>query len=105
MDAQTTVISKVQQFASELKEAGINLRKVILFGSYARNEQHEHSDIDVTLVADEFIGVGFIDIGLFVDVLKNHILIQPKTYSTADFNEGDPFIDEITATGIEIKMD
>ena len=77
---------------------------VILFGSYAKNTQHEFSDIDLALAADEFTGVGFIDIKLFVKILKNFINIQPRTYSTEDFYKGDPFIEEIKKTGIEIEI-
>jgi predicted nucleotidyltransferase len=73
-----------------------------LFGSYANNSQHEPSDIDVALVADEFTGVGFVDIKLIVKTLKNYIIIHPKTYHTEYFFNGDPFIDEIIKTGTEI---
>ena len=52
----------MKHFAEEVKKQGVNLRGVILFGSYARGEQQKWSDIDVALIADEFIGVGFEDI-------------------------------------------
>ena len=104
MATQSSVIQSVEQFANEVKNLGLHLRKVILYGSYARNQQHEHSDIDVALVADEFTGLGFDDIKLFVKALRNHILIQPKTYPTDYFEKGDPFIDEIKRTGIEIEF-
>lgn len=103
MFTQNAVIELVRKFANELTDIGINLKKVILFGSYAKQQQHEYSDIDVALVADEFIGVGFVDIQKIVKVLKKYIEIQPKTYSPQDFNEGDPFIDEVLNTGIEIE--
>ena len=51
-------INKVSAFARELTALGLNIKRVILFGSYAKNHQHEWSDIDVALVADEFIGFG-----------------------------------------------
>jgi predicted nucleotidyltransferase len=75
-----------------------------LFGSYAKGTQTENSDIDVALVADEFTGIGFIDISLFVKALRKYIIIHPKTYSTEYFNKGDAFINEIVKTGIEIKL-
>jgi uncharacterized protein len=78
------------------------LRKVYLFGSYAGQRQHEHSDIDVALVADEFIGVGPVDIKLFISILHNYALIHAKTYSTQEFKEGDPFLEEIKKTGMEL---
>ncbi len=100
-----TAIKLVELFAKDVKKSGLNLKKIILFGSYAKNQQHKWSDIDVAMVADEFIGVGFEDIKLFVKTLRNYITIQPRTYPTDYFKKGDPFIDEIKKTGIEIKLD
>lgn len=107
MLTQKTAIDRVTKFAHEVKKTGLHLRKVILFGSYATNKQHKWSDIDVALVADEFCGVGFIDIDHFVriSIKKPYILIEPKTYPTSYFKKGDAFIDEIKRTGIEIKLD
>lgn len=105
MVTKEAAIKSVESFAKDVKKLGLDLKKVILFGSFAKNLQHEYSDIDVALVADEFISVGFKDINLFVDVLINYIRIQPKTYSTEDFEEGDPFIEEIKKDGIEIKIE
>jgi predicted nucleotidyltransferase len=102
MVTQQAVIEEVKEFAKEIKALGLHLRKVYLFGSFAQNQQQEYSDIDVALVADEFVGIGFDDIDLFGKALIKHILIQPKTYPTAYFEKGDPFIDEIKRTGIVI---
>jgi uncharacterized protein len=104
MLTQEFAIETIKSFVTELNNTGLNLKKVFLFGSYARNEQKEYSDIDVALVSDKLIGVGFIDVKKLLPVLRNYILIQPKTYSTKDFYEGDPFLEEIKKEGIEIKM-
>jgi predicted nucleotidyltransferase len=104
MATQQDAIKKAQKLGTDIKALGINLRKAILFGSYARNRQRRFSDIDVALVADEFTGIGFEDIPLFVSALRNNYMIQSKTYSTRHFKKGDPFIDEIKETGIEIKI-
>jgi predicted nucleotidyltransferase len=104
MVTQQTAIIETKNFIKDLKSIGINLRKVLLFGSFVNQRQHEHSDIDVALVADEFIGVGPVDIKLFVEVLRNYKLIHAKTYSSSEFEEGDPFIDEIKKTGMEIEL-
>lgn len=102
MFTQESAINIVKNFANDLSKAGINTSKILLFGSYARNEQKEYSDIDVALVSDDFIGVGFIDVEILLPVLRNYILIQPKTYSTKDYIDGDPFLDEIKKNAIEI---
>ncbi len=103
MVTQQAAIEEVKDLVKGIKGLGIHLRKAILFGSYARNEQRNWSDIDVALVADEFSGIGFDDIGLFGKALVHHIEIQPRTYPTDYFEQGDPFIEEIIRTGIEIE--
>ena len=105
MFTQQIVISSLKKLAGEIREAGIHLNKIVLFGSYSRNEQHKWSDIDVALVADEFIGIGFEDVHLLSKVLRKYddMNLQPRTYNTKDFSiENDPFVGEILRTGIEI---
>ncbi len=105
MLTQKSAIAKVQRFAKEIKKSGLQLRRIVLYGSYSRNEQHKWSDIDVTMVADNFRGFGFYDIELFGKTLiqKSFCNIQPRTYNTKDFTpERDPFVEEILRTGIEI---
>lgn len=90
-----------------VKSNGVKLEKVLLYGSYAKNNQHEWSDIDVALVADEFEGIGYTDKKLFEDIhIRNpFFLIQTKTFNTKKFSpKTDPFVEEILKTGIEIKL-
>lgn len=71
MFTQSAALERVKAFAESIRSQPISLRKIILFGSYARNEQREFSDIDVALVADEFTGFRFQDVGLI-----SHSIIQ-----------------------------
>ena len=104
MLTQDAAIETVRNYARDIEAHGVNLRSVILFGSYAKGTQREHSDIDVALVADEFTGLAFDDQKMFpyVGIKKPYILIETKTYPTDEFLEGDPFIEEIIKTGIKI---
>ena len=98
-------IGIVRNYAGEIQSHGVNLRNVILYGSFAKGTQHKWSDIDVALVADEFTGLAFDDKDLFpayIGIKKPYMLIQVKTYPTDYFNDGDPFINEILKTGIKI---
>ena len=99
-----TAIEKVRSVSKELLFNGIRLDKVILFGSYSVNQQNEHSDIDVALVSDMFSGFGFEDRKLFsrVNIKREYIDIETKTYSKEYFERSDPFIEEIKRTGIDI---
>jgi len=106
MLTKRTAIERVKEFAGEVKASGLHVRKVFLYGSYAMNRQHKWSDIDVALVADEFTGIGFDDSAYFARInnKKPYISIEVKTFPPDYFKKGDPFIDEIIKTGIEIKV-
>ncbi|OGU12610.1 MAG: hypothetical protein A2X61_13900 [Ignavibacteria bacterium GWB2_35_12] len=97
-------IRKVESFVNELLSNGIKLDRALLFGSFAKNTQSESSDIDVALVSDMFTGFGFEDRKHFsrINIKKEYIDIETKTYSKKYFEMGDPFIEEIKKTGIEI---
>ena len=47
-------LNKVSEYIKLLNESGLLIDKAYLFGSAARNEQHEGSDIDVMLVSKRF---------------------------------------------------
>jgi predicted nucleotidyltransferase len=102
MVTQLAAINESKKFIIDLRNNGINLKKAYLFGSFLNQNQHEHSDIDIALVADEFIGVGPVDIKLFLNILRNYKLIHATTYSNSDFEEGNPFLDEIKKNGLEL---
>jgi predicted nucleotidyltransferase len=103
MLTRETVIDIVKNYAREIEAQGINLREVILYGSFAKGTQYEWSDIDVALVADEFKGVpSDLDACSRIGIKKPYIRIESKTYPTDYFRKGDPFIREIQKDGIVI---
>ena len=104
MLTQDVVIETVRNYAHDIEAHGVHLHTVILYGSFAKGTQHEWSDIDVAMVADEFTGLPE-DHNLFPymgGIKKTYIRIEAITYPTKYFLEGDPFIEEITKTGIKI---
>lgn len=106
MLTRETVLEIVKLFAKELICNGIKLEKAILFGSYSTDNQNENSDIDVALVSDMFSGFGYEDRKLFSKIIikREFVDIDTRTYPTDYFWSGDPFIEEIKRTGIEIPL-
>ena len=51
---QQDAINIVRQYVAKLNKGGILIFKAYLFGSYARNQATENSDIDVMMVSDIF---------------------------------------------------
>lgn len=102
---QQTAINISKEFVKAIQDKGFRLKKAILFGSFSRNEQRTWSDIDLALVADEFTGVGYFDLRHFADVKisdKKFTPIETHTFQTQYFEQGDPFIEEIKRSGIEL---
>ena len=47
-------LTAVKRYLSALPDYGIHARKAVLFGSFARGEAKEWSDIDLVVIAPEF---------------------------------------------------
>jgi predicted nucleotidyltransferase len=47
-------ISKIYEFVQLLKQHGVSVSKVILFGSYAKGKSNPDSDIDVAIISTQF---------------------------------------------------
>ena len=97
-DLNNLISQLVQLISSEIRIKG-----VYLFGSYAKGNSHEYSDIDLALVSDDFEGSRFFDkkrINKYL--LKTTTDFQIYLYKTDDFTEDDPFVAEILRTGIKI---
>ena len=80
--------------------------KVILFGSVAANNAHDNSDIDVALISEQFTDNPITNWRLLspVKIISRKFTdIEPHPFTKKEFEEGDPFIDEIKRTGIEVN--
>jgi len=44
----------IGEFCEHLKQIGVDVQQVILFGSHVRDEAHEDSDIDLLIVSSDF---------------------------------------------------
>ena len=102
MVTQHTALAEVQAFVADLHTLGIRPKQVILFGSFARNEQREWSDIDVAIVAEEFSGFSPKDARLMSPALARHVDIEPHPFRPEDFTDWNPFVEEIKRTGIVV---
>ena len=44
----------INSVRNALEIGGIHIDKIILFGSYARGNANEYSDIDIAVISDDF---------------------------------------------------
>ena len=104
MFTKKDLMKYISDYITECNKLGVHFKKVILFGSYARNTPHEWSDIDLALVSDDFTGRRLDDRDKIVRADIKFVDIESHMFNSAYFEEGDPFIEEIIKTGKEIKL-
>jgi len=51
---KTTVINIICDFRTSLQKKNIKVEKIILYGSYASNQAHFGSDIDLIVISESF---------------------------------------------------
>lgn len=110
--AKKTSLEKIKKNIKEyiqiLEADGFPIKKVILYGSYAKGTSRKDSDIDICIISKNF-GKDPHQEGKYLFrklwQLKNANL-EPVGYSPKDFYSRDksPLINEIQKYGIEIKF-
>ena len=101
------ILNVLREFVYELTNASLeNLKKVILFGSYAKRTYSENSDIDVAVVLKQKNPEEELVVIEIIDKLKTRFKkeIQIHYYAEKEFQEGkkDALIQEIKKDGIPL---
>lgn len=97
--------SLIKNYGNLLKKEGINFRRLILFGSFAKGKARPWSDIDVCLTFNRVADARRKDIGYFnflASRLDPKLEIIPITEKSLE-NKYDPLASEIRKYGREIK--
>ena len=97
-----TVIEKVKQYADIVRQT-MNVKKIVLYGSYARGCEHDRSDIDVAVIVDGLEG-DYLELSsrLFELVRKIDVRIEPVLLDETSDKSG--FIESIMKYGKEINF-
>jgi predicted nucleotidyltransferase len=93
----------IDSYIAALTQNNIPIKEAILFGSYAKGNPGEWSDIDIALVSDIFEGNRIVDkdkIRRITLSISSDIEVIP--FSIDDFNPQNPLAKEILATGIKL---
>lgn len=102
LDTREQINTIIIKYAANLQKH-LDLHSVYLFGSYAKGENHQDSDIDVAVVADGFSGDIIEDTHLLMKLRRNiDNRIEPHPFSLQEFSENNPFVKEIKTKGIKV---
>lgn len=104
MLTRETAINEATKFVLDCIKSGVNIEKAILFGSFAKNQQKEFSDIDLALISGVFDNNFLKNNQLTSKINIRYPDIEVHHFNLNYFEKGDPFIDEITKTGFEINL-
>ena len=52
--AKEIVLDAIRFFEKQLEQSGLHIAKVILFGSQAKGQATEESDVDIVVLSDDF---------------------------------------------------
>ena len=74
-----------------------------LFGSFAKGNYNEDSDIDVAIVINSASDIIDAQIDLMKLRRKVDLRIEPHPFRIQDFNNENPVVNEILKYGIELK--
>jgi predicted nucleotidyltransferase len=101
------VIRVIKEFINALKREGINIDRVILFGSYAKGNVRPDSDIDIAVISKDF-GKDRVEEGMTLFRIAGKIdpRLEPIPFSTKVYENDTwiPLIYEIKQKGIELKL-
>jgi uncharacterized protein len=90
------------RFAIFLKETNRSVKKIYLFGSYAKGTFHDNSDIDLAIIFDRLSDSFDTQVELMKLKRKFDSRIEPHPFIESDFNLSHPFAREIIYNGVEI---
>jgi len=97
----------VKKFVKRLREEGISVDRVILYGSYAAGKERRDSDIDVAIVSRDF-GKDRVEEGMVLYRIAGKVdsRLEPVPISVEAFENDTwlPLIYEIKVKGLELKV-
>jgi predicted nucleotidyltransferase len=97
----------VRKFIKELKQEGIPVDRVILYGSYAKGKTRPDSDIDVAVISKNF-GKDRVEEGMTLFRIAGKIdpRLEPIPISSESYQKDTwvPLIYEIKEKGIELEL-
>ncbi len=105
VDIPKNILEIITKYLKELSKE-ITIDKVFIFGSYAKNNYNENSDIDIAIFSKNFTNSSKIEDMSFL-LIKTSGLgldIQPQPFTIDDYLHPEGLVKEILDTGLEIKV-
>lgn len=96
-------IAIAQKYAAVVKST-MGYDKIILFGSYAKGNFNEHSDIDIAVIFDDYDNAVKRQFELLKLTRQVDSRIEPHPFREKDFTVNNPLAYEILVSGEELHL-
>ncbi|MDR3076581.1 MAG: nucleotidyltransferase domain-containing protein [Synergistaceae bacterium] len=99
-----TVSLAARNYADDVRRV-MPVDRVMLYGSYAKGNATDHSDVDICFFLSSFGGRRRVDI--IAELLGltdkySDVFIEPIAFPVSELQNDNPFVKEILRTGMEI---
>ncbi len=100
---KTDALRIAKRYARAVK-AKFNSRRIFLFGSFAKGNNNDDSDIDIAVIFNDYNNL--IDMQLELMRLRRKIdsRIEPHPFRESEFELSNPIVNEIVKYGQEIVL-
>lgn len=100
MDKESA-LKTIRRFKDIIERKNVKVSKIILFGSYARGDYREDSDIDVIVISDDFAPMDYWE---RIDFLSETIYelfepIEATSFTTKEWEASDSFLVDYAREG------
>ena len=96
----------IEEYKQALRTLGINVERVILYGSYAKANQREDSDIDLVIISNDFRKMNLRErlevLGIAAARMMKPIEAKGYTPEEIDMPSEASFLKEILEVGVTI---
>ena len=91
-----------KKYIEKVKQSGIPVLDTWLFGSFAKENYHQDSDIDLAIILPDNQVSFDVDVRLMALRKGEEIIIETHTYGNNDFLINTPVVNQIKRYGIRI---
>ncbi|MBF0099646.1 MAG: nucleotidyltransferase domain-containing protein [Desulfobacterales bacterium] len=99
-----SIIETVTKYIQQIP-VNLEVKKVYLFGSYAKGLENNDSDIDIAIVIGNMSNFFTVQMQLMRLRRDIDLRIEPHPIDESDFTTMNPLAHEIQKSGIEIRFD
>ena len=100
------VLKIVADFRQALQAGGLRVQKIILFGSWARGDAGQDSDIDLVVISDDFEGKNYWDRVLIISEAVYQVFapIEAVAMTSAEWDSGVSAVSQFARQGEELPV-